>query len=54
MPNGYTHYHFKLTRRESMALQKFLLNEKLDHFDKQALPRVVDKILNGELREIPK
>ena len=54
MVNGYIQYHFKLTRRESLALQKYLLNEKLDIFDKQALPRVVDKILNGELHEIPK
>ena len=39
--HGYVHYHFKLTRRESFALTKFLLNEKLDMFDKQAINRAI-------------
>tara|TARA_X000001382_G_C3116357_1_gene161692 strand:- start:504 stop:671 length:168 start_codon:yes stop_codon:yes gene_type:complete len=52
--HGYVHYHFKLTRRESFALTKFLLNEKLDMFDKQAINRAITKVLNGELHEIPK
>jgi len=49
--HGYVHYHFKLTRRESFALTKFLLNEKLDMFDKQAINRAITKVLNGELDE---
>tara|TARA_R100001163_G_scaffold29743_1_gene23642 strand:- start:2807 stop:2938 length:132 start_codon:yes stop_codon:yes gene_type:complete len=43
-----------LTRREARALNKYLSDEQLDHFDKQAIQRAKMKVLNGELHEIQK
>ena len=45
MPTGYVEYGgVKLTRREMWAVEKESLGIALDHFDKQALERVHDKI----------
>ncbi len=45
MPTGYVeHYGIKFTRREIGAIEKKQQGQKLDHFDKQALERVHDKI----------
>lgn len=51
MANGYTHYQFKLTRREARALNKYLLDEELDSFDKQAIDRAKVKVIKGEISE---
>ena len=48
MTTEYIKYEFTLTRAESKAFEKYITDEKLNHFDKQAVVRAIDKILNRE------